>query len=480
MEHAKYKYPNIWLSEQGVVYFIDEKAHVAWTKRGAEKYIMRAYVEHGSQQLTRQLNPTTHKNQISRYFYYSTRGAPDSIPVCSKPKNHQKESYAGARSTTPAVSTASMRRRPHDEHGSRAQPSPRSAVQSDVRHSKARLAGAALVLLVLLPAFVPAARASAFQRLAPSIAAFASDGDRYAAWQVAKGSPIVVLDTHSGRRASYSGCSLVSQGEPSLEQTSGASAAAGRFLVECQSGRALLTARTGTLSPPLPHPAGPFYGEWLALGARYVEGNADPHDCTHSPRERRGEESPCIALYRIATGTLSYRPASQIPDLDRPGAPTVCPPLRGRLANDLANLPGGEFSYRDGLLAQPVRHDEARVTRIGLKGCHGHSRTIATSPEPRDLLLARGLLSWDTGHDATGSGEGEDVKRGRLWVYDLATRRSSSVALPPTRLLGGEKTRGVFGYSSHAGRTLFWIAARTVAANEVRSVETSSVYARRL
>jgi hypothetical protein len=37
---------------------------------------MRAYVEHGSQQLTRQLNPTTKKSQISRFFYYSTRGAP--------------------------------------------------------------------------------------------------------------------------------------------------------------------------------------------------------------------------------------------------------------------------------------------------------------------------------------------------------------------------------------------------------------------
>jgi hypothetical protein len=36
---------------------------------------MRAFVEHGSQQLTRQLNPVTKKTQISRFFYYSTRGA---------------------------------------------------------------------------------------------------------------------------------------------------------------------------------------------------------------------------------------------------------------------------------------------------------------------------------------------------------------------------------------------------------------------
>jgi hypothetical protein len=38
---------------------------------------MRAFVEHGSQQLTRQLNPVTKKSsQIARFSYYSTRGAP--------------------------------------------------------------------------------------------------------------------------------------------------------------------------------------------------------------------------------------------------------------------------------------------------------------------------------------------------------------------------------------------------------------------
>jgi YD repeat-containing protein len=77
MEHAKYKSPNIWLTEQGVEYFLNEARREAWKHLGAGPYILRAFVEHGSQQLTRQLNPATKKTQISRFFYYSTRGAPD-------------------------------------------------------------------------------------------------------------------------------------------------------------------------------------------------------------------------------------------------------------------------------------------------------------------------------------------------------------------------------------------------------------------
>lgn len=72
------------------------------------------------------------------------------------------------------------------------------------------------------------------------------------------------------------------------------------------------------------------------------------------------------------------------------------------------------------------------------------------------------------------------VKNGGLWTYDRATGRRSRVPLPQTSLLGSEKVRGVFGYSSHAGRMLFWIAARTIAANVASTVETSSVYATQL
>lgn len=76
MEHAKYKYPNIWLSEQGVEYFLKGKPHIAWLTKGAGSEIMSAFVDHGSEQLTHQFDPVTKKSQITRFFYYSTRGAP--------------------------------------------------------------------------------------------------------------------------------------------------------------------------------------------------------------------------------------------------------------------------------------------------------------------------------------------------------------------------------------------------------------------
>ena len=78
-EHARYKYPNIWLSEQGAEFFIGGAPTFVWKKRPTvAPYIMRAFVEHGAQQLTRQPNPITKKgSQVARFFYYSTRGAPE-------------------------------------------------------------------------------------------------------------------------------------------------------------------------------------------------------------------------------------------------------------------------------------------------------------------------------------------------------------------------------------------------------------------
>jgi hypothetical protein len=110
MEHAKYKYPNIWLSEQGVEYFLNEEPRRAWREKGAAPYIMDAFVNHGSQQLTRQLNAVG-KSQVARFFYYSTRGAPafdsglleaEKLPISKKtkkefvhkfPVNHPRNIY---------------------------------------------------------------------------------------------------------------------------------------------------------------------------------------------------------------------------------------------------------------------------------------------------------------------------------------------------------------------------------------------------
>jgi YD repeat-containing protein len=74
-EHAKFPVPEIWLTEQGVVYerFENGKPVKAFAGRttnpGPGDEILRAYVEHGTSQLTRQ------SKQITRFYYYETRGA---------------------------------------------------------------------------------------------------------------------------------------------------------------------------------------------------------------------------------------------------------------------------------------------------------------------------------------------------------------------------------------------------------------------
>lgn len=347
------------------------------------------------------------------------------------------------------------------------------------------LVGAApIIALLLAVASSDAAFASPFRRLVPSTVAFVSDGTRYAAWQVAKDSPLVVLDTWRGEKQSYAGCAI--EGEEG--HAAGLVAAAGRFLVRCgaETGTVLLDAATGAKTK-LPEPDS---GEWRAIGSRYVEGNADRRVCKHSTSEEKREalgegpegELTCIALYEIATGTLSYRPGSQIAELDRPGAPVVCSAFRTRL---LAN--GGRFDtnpagfgFGEGALAESVNHGEAPVKRIRIRHCRGRSRLISTAPGPRDLFPAGGLLTWDTGHagaDFNAGEEGEDTSHGKLWSYQTATGRRRSLPLPRTTIIGSRKVQGVFGYSSHAGKTLFWIAARTLYSNKVVGVETSSVYA---
>src|SRR6266566_5968517 len=88
---------------------------------------------------------------------------------------------------------------------------------------------------------------SPLHKLASSTVAFATDGERYAAWQ-AQGNPnIVLLDTRAGTQRSIespAGCELhdeAEDGEP-IE-----SAAAGRFLLRCREGatQALLDVHSG-------------------------------------------------------------------------------------------------------------------------------------------------------------------------------------------------------------------------------------------
>jgi hypothetical protein len=170
--------------------------------------------------------------------------------------------------------------------------------------------------------------ASPLRLLAPSTIAFSSDGARYAAWQVRKGSAIVVFDTRTGHRAAISppaGCELYDHNASDLATP----AAAGRFLLACSEGSALLDVGSGAVKT-LPSPMGPFNSGWVAVGGRYVEWTADQHACRQTSSEGR-RRVPCTALYDIATGVVSYRPESQLPDLDRRGAPPICRTLREKL-----------------------------------------------------------------------------------------------------------------------------------------------------
>ncbi len=290
---------------------------------------------------------------------------------------------------------------------------------------------------------------------------------------------MVVLDTWTGKQISVTGCTIGDE----EERSAGLVAAAGRFLAGCEGGAALVDAAAGTKTR-LPE----LSGEWQAIGTRYVEGSADRHACRHSAgeekKEARGEgesELTCIALYDIANGRVSYRPESQIPSLDRPGAPVVCSAFRAKLImhGRFDSTPGG-FAFGEGLLAETVNRGEAPVKRIRIRHCKGPSKTISTTSEPRDLFLAGGLLTWDTGQAGADVNEEEGTSRGKLWSYQTSTGRRSSLSLPQTTVLGTRKVRGEYGYSSHAGKTLFWIAATKVE-NTGRgvSVKASAVYAAR-
>lgn len=328
-----------------------------------------------------------------------------------------------------------------------------------------------LVALAIVLASAPSrAFASKLHELAPSARSFESDGTRYAAWQPRKGAPIVVLDTRTGDRrlVPAAGCELVDQGQRGFLDPL---ASAGRFQLFCKDGASqLLDARTGT-TIMLPTAS----GEWNTVGARYVEGVAPMGTaCNQSERElTRGEL--CEALYDIATGAVSFYPASHVLDLNRPGAPPVCQALIYKLARKRASGPAAAFTYSDGLLVQDTqRGGEVRIDR-----CHGRAILLHGRGVPGNFDVRGGLLTWDTGHDIGSVGE-EDVSRGMLTGYRLRGGQRRTWKLPDLRLHLGplESPVGVFGYSTHTATTVLWIAARSTAPTEKGFiVATWAVYA---
>jgi hypothetical protein len=66
---SMHKPPDIWLTEQGVVFYEGPIERAAARSSTIAQDTMRAYVEDGTHQLTRQ------SRQITRFFYYEMRGA---------------------------------------------------------------------------------------------------------------------------------------------------------------------------------------------------------------------------------------------------------------------------------------------------------------------------------------------------------------------------------------------------------------------
>src|SRR6202035_1223375 len=100
----------------------------------------------------------------------------------------------------------------------------------------------------------------------------------------------------------------------------------GRFLVSCEGGAALFEVSTASLKR-LPNTT---TVDWAAVGSRYVEGRDLRGSCRRN-REERAHDEPCVAFYSIADGRVTERPRSQVGDVDRPGAPTICPVLRRKV-----------------------------------------------------------------------------------------------------------------------------------------------------
>jgi hypothetical protein len=134
-----------------------------------------------------------------------------------------------------------------------------------------RLISLVFAVLLVLPG---ASQASKWRRLAPSVVAFTTDGERYAAWQESREGPIMILDTVDWRvsRINLPGCELADQ---EWHAALGLPAARGRFLLGCgrshnECADGLLDGRSGTvLALPKVDCFGPV---WQAVGSHYIVG----------------------------------------------------------------------------------------------------------------------------------------------------------------------------------------------------------------
>jgi hypothetical protein len=343
------------------------------------------------------------------------------------------------------------------------------------------LALGACVTAAMLGVATTSADASGWRRVAPSTSAFSSDGTRYVAWQVSSGSPIVVLDTRTGHRSQVAapGCKLFNQGgSEGGSPEEGLRAADARFLVFCASqAEGLLDVRTGLVTTL---PAGEDGPVWQVVGSRYIEGWDDKRRCRQTAREIRDEEG-CVALYDIATGVVRVRPHSGLADLDRPGAPPVCPRLRAKINeevpgyNSITDERGG---YSNGVYAEGTA--PVRISR-----CRGRPTLVSALGPPHDMQLSARLLTWDTAHplsDFEDELSNPGFRHGVLESYGLSNGRRRTLTLPALPLvIGGGVVHVVSGYATHTANTVFWIATRKVLSGKLGyQAGGSAVYAARL
>jgi hypothetical protein len=357
---------------------------------------------------------------------------------------------------------------------------PTGACRGALRHVGAGWIVGLLLVGAGLSASVTDARASRLRVLVPRVVRFATDGTRYAAWQVHVGGPIVVLDTVTRVRHEVpppAGCNL-ENGEDSGDARTGV-AVAGQFMLQCLGGTGsatgVLNVRSGR-SVRLPDVS--LRAEWVRLGSRYAQGYSQEDVCAHSAAEVTAGETGCILLFDLASGAVSYRPQGQVVDLDDPGAPSACPAVqrRGHLlgVNSLRGL-----TYADGVLAsEGTRHNGD----VELVRCHGRPTILPGRDEPRNINIGGGLLTWDNGLNPTESATTSETRT--LISYGLSSRRRRSWALPFVAVKGQVEPQRAepYGYSSHTANTVFWIAPRAIelALHGGGRVLGSSVYAARL
>jgi hypothetical protein len=231
---------------------------------------------------------------------------------------------------------------------------------------------------------------------------------------------------------------------------------------------ALLEVATGRLRPI---PA-TIKGQWGVVGSRFVEGFDARHVCRQT-REERAWEEPCLALYDLATGAVSDRPQWQVGDLDKPGAPLICPVLRRSVARS------GERngSYSHGVFA--VATEPVELIR-----CNGRPAFLKTFAEPRDVQLSGGLLTWDDAQPPPETFKApREARHVVLSVYRPRTRQRRDFPLPrrPLTEVTPEAIHGIFGYSTHTSYAVFWVATETLEPSESASTPgLSAIYTARL